>query len=113
MLTIFHNPMCRKSRNCLDFIKERNFEHKVINYFREPFTEKELKSLLIRLNKTPFEIVRKQEAIFKSNFKKSQFNDDEWIKVLIEYPSLIMRPIVSNNYKAVIGDPSQNILELL
>jgi len=105
--------MCRKSRNCLYFIKEKNLEHKVINYFREPFTEKELKSLLIRLNKTPFEIVRKQEAVYKSNFKKSQFHDDEWIKVLIEYPNLIMRPIVSNNYKAVIGDPSQNILELL
>lgn len=104
--------MCRKSRNCLDFIKERNLEYKVINYFREPFTEKELKSLLIRLNRTPFEIVRKQEAVFKSNFKKSQFTDNEWVKVLIEYPNLIMRPIVSNNYKAVIGDPSQNILEL-
>jgi len=113
MLTIFHNPMCRKSRSCLDFIKEKNLEHKVVNYIKESFTEFELKNLLIRLNKKPLEIVRKQEAIYKSNFKKSQFNDDEWIKILLEYPNLIMRPIVSNNYKAVIGDPAQNILELL
>jgi len=105
--------MCIKSRNCLDFIKERNLEHKVINYVREPFTEKELENLLIRLNKKPFEIVRKQEAVYKRNFKKSQFNDDEWVKVLLEYPRLIMRPIVSNNYNAVIGDPPQNILDLL
>jgi arsenate reductase (glutaredoxin) len=113
MLTIFHNPMCRKSRNCLDFIRNKNLEHKVINYVKEPFTEKDLKNLLIRLNKRPLEIVRKQEAVFKNNFNKSQFNDDEWIKVLLEYPNLIMRPIVSNSYKALIGDPPENILELL
>ena len=105
--------MCRKSRACLDLLKEKNLEHKVVNYFKEPFSEKELNKLLMKLNRKPVDIVRKQESIFKTNFKNSQFNDEEWVKILLEYPNLIIRPIVSNDYKAVIGDPSDNILDLL
>ena len=113
MLTIYHNPMCKKSRACLDFIKEKNIEYKIVNYFKEPISEKEFRKLMIRLNMKPFDMVRKQEALYKNSFKNSQFNDDEWIKILLEHPNLIMRPVVSGIYKAVIGDPPQNILELL
>jgi arsenate reductase len=59
------------------------------------------------------EIIRTQEAIYRSDFKGKKFTDDEWIKILIEHPKLIQRPVVIREYKAVIGDPVENIDNLL
>jgi arsenate reductase len=59
------------------------------------------------------EIIRTQEAIYRSDFKGKKFTDDEWIKILIEHPKLSQRPVVIREYKAVIGDPVENIDNLL
>lgn len=113
MLTFYHNPMCKKSRAGLEFLKTIKTEYKVVNYFKEPFTEKDFRKLLMKLDKKPAELVRKQESVFKSHFRNRNFTDDEWIKILLEYPNLIIRPLVEGQYKAVIGDPPENISALL
>jgi arsenate reductase len=81
----------------------------VVEYLKTPLDESELKDLLVRLHKKPTEIIRTQEAIYKSDFKGKNFTDDEWVKILLEYPKLIQRPIVVKGPKAVIGDPTDEI----
>ena len=54
-------------------------------------------------------MVRTQEAIYKSNFKGKNFTDDEWVKIMIENPKLIKRPIVVRGNKAVWGDPAEKL----
>ena len=71
-----------------------------------------MEDLLVKLNKKPQEIIRKQEAFFKSDLKGKNFTDREWIKILSENPKLIQRPVIVNGYKAVIGDPVENIENL-
>jgi len=78
-----------------------------------PIGEDEVKDLLVRLHKNPTEIIRTQEAIYKSNFKGKNFTDDEWVKILVEHPKLIHRPIVVKGPKAIIGDPAEEIDVLL
>ena len=41
--------------------------------------------------------------------KGLNLNDDEWIREMVENPKLIKRPIVEDKYRAVIGDPVENI----
>ena len=113
MIKIYHNPRCRKSRAGLQYLEEKGVTPEIIQYLKNPLSEDVLKDLLIKLNKKPQEIIRIQEAIYKSDFKGKNFNDDEWIKILIEYPKLIQRPIVVKEYKAVIGDPVENIDKVL
>jgi arsenate reductase-like glutaredoxin family protein len=67
----------------------------------------------MKLNKKPVEIIRTQEKVYKEQFKGKKFNDDEWVKILVENPKLIQRPIVETKHKAVVGDPPENIEELL
>ena len=109
MLTIYHNPQCKKSRAGLAYLKGKGQVVKVVEYLKRPLTEKEFEMLLAKLNKKPAEVVRTQEEYYKKKLKGKQFHDHEWIKIILENPKLLQRPIVEGKYRAVIGDPAENI----
>ena len=109
MITIYHNPHCKKSRAGLQYLKEKNIPFGIVEYLKIPFKEKQLEILLSKLNKKPTQILRTQEDYYKKNLKGKRFNDHEWIRIMIQNPKLIQRPIVEVDYKAVIGDPPENI----
>ena len=109
MLTVYHNPRCKKSRAGLQYLQEKKIEHQVREYLKNLLSEEELSILVMKLNIKPPELIRTQEAYYKAELKGLNFNDEEWIKVMVENPKLIKRPIVAGKYKAVIGDPVENI----
>jgi len=113
-MNIYHNPRCKKSRAGLEYLQGKGVEPKVVKYMKDaPLTEEKLKELLMKLNEKPQNIIRTQEKLYKDNFKGKNFTEDEWVKILVENPRLIQRPIVEGKYKAVIGNPPQNIDGLL
>ncbi len=113
MLKIYHNPQCRKSRAVLQYLQARKLAFEVIEYLKNPLTEIQLEKLLIKLNKKPIEVIRTQEEYFRKKLKGKRFHDHEWIRIIVENPKLLQRPIVERDYKAVIGDPLENIEHLL
>ncbi|MFP4471423.1 MAG: arsenate reductase (glutaredoxin) [Bacteroidales bacterium] len=112
-MKIYHNPRCKKSRAGLEFLKEKGIDPEIVNYIKDGIGEEELKDLLIKLNKEPLEMIRTQEDLYKKQLKGKHFNRDEWIRIMSENPKLIRRPIVVKGYKAVVGDPPENINKLL
>jgi arsenate reductase len=108
-LTIYHNPQCKKSRAGLQYLKDNGLEFTVVEYMKNPLTEKEVEKLLMKLNMKPAELLRTQEDYFKQNLKGKNFEEHEWIKIMVQNPKLIRRPIVEGRYKAVLGDPPENI----
>jgi len=109
MYTIYHNPRCKKSRAGLQYMMDQHLEYQVREYLKDPLTEAELSALVMKLHVKPVELVRTQEEIFRKELKGLNLNDEEWIKVMVENPRLIHRPIVEGKYKAVVGDPPENI----
>lgn len=112
-LTIFHNPRCKKSRAGLNYLIEKQIDHEVIDYQKIKFTNDSLAHLLMLLNKKPLEMIRAQEDFYKKNLKGKNFTDEEWIRIMVENPKLIQRPIVSNGRKAVFAQPPEKIDELI
>lgn len=112
MIQIYHNPRCKKSRTGLQYVQEQTSDFEIIEYLKNPINESTLKVLLMKLNLKPHDMVRTQEAIYKSDFKGKNFNDDEWVKIMVENPKLIKRPIVVKGNKAVWGDPVDNLAVL-
>jgi arsenate reductase (glutaredoxin) len=51
MLTIYHNPQCKKSRAGLKYLQEKGVDIRIVEYLKKPFTGKELEVLLVKLNK--------------------------------------------------------------
>lgn len=112
-IIIYHNPRCKKSRAGLAFLIENGVEPETREYLKEPLSVEELKRILMKLNIPAAELVRTQEDQYKKELKGMNFTEDEWIRILLENPKLIRRPIVEAKYKAVIGDPAEHIQPLL
>ena len=111
-MKIYHNPKCSKSRQTLEIIRSNTSEFEIIEYLKNPLTEKEITVLLSQLNIKPLALVRTQEIIWRENYKGKELTDIEIINAMFENPKLIERPIVVKNNKAVIGRPSENVLGL-
>ncbi|MCK5280710.1 MAG: arsenate reductase (glutaredoxin) [Cyclobacteriaceae bacterium] len=112
-MKIYHNPRCSKSRQTLQLINDAGKDVEIIEYLKDVPTEEELKSIIDLLGISPEQLLRKNEAIFKEQFKGRSFSDEEWIKIMIGNPKLIERPIVVDGKKAVLGRPPENVLSLL
>ena len=112
MYTIYHNPRCKKSRAGLQYLKDKNMEFQIREYLKDPLSETELSALVMKLHVKPFELVRTQEEAYRRELKGLDLNDGEWIKVMVENTRLIHRPIVEGKYRAVLGDPPENIDQL-
>jgi arsenate reductase (glutaredoxin) len=113
-VTIYHNPRCSKSRAAMEFLQEKGIEPDVIKYMDNPPDEAALKKLLAMLGMTPRELMRKHEKVFKdAGLDDPTFTDDELIEAMAQCPSLIERPIVVNNGKAVLARPPEAVLDIL
>jgi len=113
MIKIYHNPRCSKSREALNILENETTDFKVIKYLDEELNAKELAEIIKLLRIKPIELVRKNESLWKDNFKNSTFTDKELIDVMIKNPKLIERPIVINGNKAVVGRPPKKILDII
>ena len=113
MLTIYHNPRCRKSRETLNLIQGAGQEVKIIEYLKNPPSEENLKQIIKKLGISVVDLLRKNEAIFKEKYKGKEISEDQWIKILSKNPILIERPIVVKDENAILGRPPENVLKLL
>lgn len=113
MIKIYHNNRCSKSRCGLEILENSGKEFEVVKYLENIPTENELKEIINLLNITPIQLVRKNEKIWKEEFKGKELSDTDIIQAMITNPKLIERPIVINDNKAVIGRPPENILEII
>jgi len=112
-MKIYHNPRCRKSRETLALLQDRNIEPEIMLYLDTPPTKAELREVLKKLGIPASALVRKGEQIYKDNFKGKEFSEEEWLDILVKNPKLIERPIVIAGSRAVIGRPPEKVLELL
>lgn len=113
MIKIYHNPRCSKSRQGYEILEKSGYKFETIKYLENLPTEKEIKEILNLLKIKPEQLIRKNEAAWKENYKGKKLTDDEVIQAMVKYPKLIERPIVINGDKAVIGRPPELIITIL
>ena len=113
MLRIYHNTRCKKSREGLQILEESGKDFEIREYLKEPLNRNELKALLKKLDIKPEELVRKNEKIWKEEYKAKNLNDSQIIEAMVENPKLIERPIVETENQALVGRPPSNIQKLL
>lgn len=105
MITIYHNPRCSKSREGLEILENSGKEFEIVKYLDAPLSEEKLRKIIELLDVNPIELVRKNEGIWKSDYKGKNMTDAELILTMVQHPKLIERPIVVHQNKAVIGRP--------
>ena len=111
-MEILHNPRCSKSRATLNIILENNIQPTIRLYLDNPLSIEEIRNLLIKLDTTADQIVRKNEEVYKKlNLKDS--DQDLLIEKISKNPILLERPIVVKGKEAIIGRPPENVMKLL
>ena len=74
------------------------------DFFKDPFSETELKKIIKMTGKKPTELLRKRDKMYKEldlgNDKKT---DIQIIKLMVKHPGLLLRPIIVTKNKAFIG----------
>ncbi len=74
------------------------------DFFKDPFSETELKKIVKMTGKKPSELLRKRDKMYKElDLDNNKKTDVQIIKLMIKYPGLILRPIVITKNKAFVG----------
>jgi arsenate reductase (glutaredoxin) len=109
---IYHNPRCRKSRAGLEYLSSRTEDYVTVDYLKLGLNREDIREMLLKLHIRPKDLIRTNEDLYKKELKSKNFNDEEWIQIIIENPRLIRRPVIVGKLKAVVGDPVNNIEKL-
>ena len=112
-IQIYQKPTCSKCRTTIGLLKDRGADFESINYYDTPLTVQELRRLIDKLGIAPRDLLRKGEQVYRDlGLAKAELSDDELIRLMVENPDLIQRPIVVKGNKAVLGRPPESIDEL-
>lgn len=113
MYTIYHNPRCRKSREALSYLDDSKVEVQRILYLETPFTKSTLEEVFKKIKKQPSEVLRKNEADWKSLPNKNQLTENEILEAMVRFPKIIERPIVTSEKDGVLARPLENLISFL
>jgi len=96
-------------------LEDNNASFEVVEYLKETPSVDELKSIIKALGfSSAHDLMRTKEAAYKEqNVSELKGNEDALLKVMVENPSLIERPILVVGDNAAIGRPPENVLELI
>lgn len=113
-VTIYHNPVCGKSRGALDILRERGITPEVIEYLKSPPDRATLNRILDLLGGKPADLVRKDKRFKELGLNESDYQTREQVvAVLLEHPELMERPVVIRGGRAVIARPSERVADIL
>ena len=73
----------------------------------------ELRALLNDINIRPIELVRKNESIWKEQFKGRDMSDIAILEAMVQNPKLIERPIIKSKKGVVVGTPLERVKEII
>ena len=113
VLVLLHNPRCSKSRAAKGLLEERGADFVERRYLDEPLSREELAELARRLGRPAAEWARQGESAWAEAGLEASSSDDEILDAMASHPILVERPILVRGRRAVVGRPTESVLELL
>ena len=113
MTRIYHNPRCSKSRATLSLLEARGIEPEVVRYLETPPDADTLRGITEALGCSMGDLMRRGEALYRElGIAGGNHDEDALIRLVVDNPVLLERPIVVHDGRAVVGRPPENVLAL-
>lgn len=113
-MTIYHNPVCSKSRGALEILRERSVACEVVEYLVQPLDRATLAHILSLLPDPPAALVRKDKRFAELGLDAADYTTAAAVTdLLLAHPELMERPVIVRGERAVIARPSEKVLEIL
>ena len=111
-MEIYHKSTCITCKKTISEIERVNADIEKRDFFKDPFSEAELKKIVKRTGKRPSELLRKRDKMYKElDLENKKKTDIQIIKLMVKYPGLILRPIIITKNKAFVGKVDVKNLE--
>jgi arsenate reductase len=97
---------------------EERFDHgaepEIVEYLKDPPSVAELETILEMLDMEPRDLIRRREKEYKElGLGDEGRSRQELIRAMVDHPRLIERPVAIFGDRAVLGRPTERVLELL
>ncbi|WP_171174718.1 arsenate reductase (glutaredoxin) [Ruegeria sp. HKCCD8929] len=113
MIEYWHNPRCSKSRLGLALLEERGAEVTVRKYLEDAPSLEELRAAQAAAGIPAIQMMRTGEKLFNELELSKSDADEVLLAAMAVHPILIERPLALSDGKAVIGRPTEALLDLL
>lgn len=101
---IYHKSSCITCKKVISEIDRMKIDIEKRDFFKEPFSESELKKIINLSGMKPKEFLRKKDKKYKElDLEKTNYTDSQMIKMMVKHPGLIKRPIILKNKKIQLG----------
>lgn len=113
-ITLFHNPSCSTSRQVLALIREADFEPRVVDYLKTPYTREQLAGLLNAMALRPRDVLRTKGDLYTElGLARPDWTDEQLLDVMVSHPALVERPIVVTPLGTRLCRPKERVFEVL
>lgn len=103
-MKVYHKSTCITCKKAITEMERMNADIEKRDFFKDPFSETELKKIIKIAGKKPSELLRKRDKMYKElDLDNNKKTDEQLIKLMVKYPGLILRPIVIIKNKAFVG----------
>jgi arsenate reductase len=111
---VWFNPSCAKCRIARERLDEAGVEYTLRRYLDEPPGEEELRAALTALRLQPWDITRMSEPLARElDLRDLPRDPDAWIRILVEHPRLVQRPIVlTDDGRAWVARDDETLTEV-
>lgn len=112
--TLYFNPSCSKSRAALQLLENHDYQVEVIEYLHHMPTAKQLGKWIEQMQIEAIALVRTNEPLWQDlHVDKNELTSDEIIRILIQHPQLLQRPIACLDGQIIIARPAEKLLEFI
>lgn len=112
-IVLYHNPRCSKSRAARALLEERGVEFRIVCYLDDPPGRSELEALGRKLGLPASEWIRAREDAYAQAGLGAGSSEAQLLDAMAAAPILIERPVLVRGERAVVGRPTERLLELL
>ena len=111
--TLIHFPKCSNSRKGLEFLEANGItpEIRLYQLADSRLAEDELRDISAKMGAGPRAFLREKNGLEAGIDENS--TDDEIFAEMARNPKIIQRPIGINDDKAVLGRPTEKLLEIV
>lgn len=105
---------CTSCRKTDEVLKESGVVYERREFFKERFSKEELRSLLESVHLAPSEVLSTRSRVYKERgLAEADLTDDQILDLMVEEPTLLRRPIVTNGDRAVVGHNEKQLRDLI
>ena len=99
----------------MKILNENNLSFETIEYLKINLTYSDVKEISVFLDLKPKDFIRKKDKDFMNlNLSEDQENNDDFmIKLIVENPKFLERPIIAYKNQAIIGRPPEKLFKFL